>query len=95
MPTFHVAQDEEGGIIFRRNHARARVRGGEATEEERLRPGDIVQVGSLNVRVGAVVRATLEVRNTFGNIARQTEEIVIQPSGGSPAEVAALEGGAQ
>ena len=94
FPTFAVAQDDTGGIVFRRNHARARVRGGEATEEERVTPGDIVQVGSLNVRVAAVVRATLEVRNSFGNVARETEEIVIQPAGGAPAEVAALEGGA-
>ncbi len=94
LPTFRVAQDDEGGIIFRKNDARARVRGGEATEEERLHPGDIVQVGSLNIRVGAVVAASIEVRNTFGNVAHETQEIVIQPAGGPPAEVAALQGGA-
>jgi hypothetical protein len=89
LPAFRVDTGEEGGILFRKNHARARVASGEATEEERLDPGDVVQVGSTTVRIGAVVRATLEVKNPFGNVARQTEEIVIQPTSAGR-EVAAL-----
>jgi len=97
-PAFHIEPGEDGEagvVVFRPNHARARVRGGEATEEERLGPGDQVQVGSLNVRIGAVVRATLEVRNSFGNTARETEEVVITPAVAGGGRVAALEGDAR
>ncbi|MBW2465172.1 MAG: hypothetical protein JRH11_26220 [Deltaproteobacteria bacterium] len=85
-PSFRVEGDE---VVFLKNDARARARGGDAEAEERLHPGDTVQVGALNVRVGAVVRATLEVRNSFGNVTRETSEVVIQPAPRTR-EVAAL-----
>jgi hypothetical protein len=80
LPLFRLEPAEEGPpkVVFRRNDARARVRGGEAQEEEELSVGDTVQVGAVNVRVGGVVRGRVVVRNAFGNVSEQTEEVVIR-----------------
>jgi NADH-quinone oxidoreductase subunit L len=46
-------------------------------------PGDSLTFGQERITVGVRVRATVEVRNTFGNVGRSTEEVTLRVAGGS------------
>jgi hypothetical protein len=76
----YVVVLEDGYASLMRNGAAVRIRGNDLTEPVALlRPGEVAQVGSAIVRVGAVVRATVQVRNAFGYEVEQRLDIVVQP----------------
>ncbi len=72
---------ESGKVVLRANDAHVRAPAGAADEDGvlRLSAGDTVQVGAAFMRVAPVARATVEVRNAFGNVRPATEEIVLDP----------------
>ena len=59
------------------NSASVRFQGQVQTEEFSMSAGDTAFIGRVPVRIAPVVRATLEVRNSFGNRDRETVEIVL------------------
>ncbi|MEM9194406.1 MAG: NADH-quinone oxidoreductase subunit L [Myxococcota bacterium] len=84
LPTFRADLGDpddpaDDRILLRANDARARVRGQVAGEEEELSVGELVQLGAASVRVGAIVRGAVEVRNAFGNVSGGEIETVIEP----------------
>jgi len=68
--------------------------GGEETEQYELAAGDSARIGTVGVRVAVRVRATVQVRNAFGNLTREREEIVLRVPH-TELEVASAGGGAR
>jgi hypothetical protein len=72
----------EGGTVFVRPGASTiRVNGRPADGAEiPVSPGSVVQFGEYaKMRVDAVVRSTLAVRNVFGNVGQAQRDVVVQP----------------
>jgi NADH-quinone oxidoreductase subunit L len=73
----------EGGTVFVRPGASTiRVNGKLADGAEiPVSPGSVVQFGEYaKMRVDAVVRSTLAVRNVFGNVGQAQRDVVVQPA---------------
>lgn len=79
----------EGEIKVRPNAANVRVRGQGQTEEFTMAPGSSAFFGGAVARVYPYVETVVEVRNAFGNVDRETIEIVLKPTEAAPTEVAA------
>lgn len=71
---------EDGKVIIRPNAAAAVVAGAGAQERIELAFGESTRLGLAAVRAVPVVRATVEVRNAFGNVASQTVDVVLDSS---------------
>jgi NADH-quinone oxidoreductase subunit L len=80
----HVVGLDDAGLLLRPNGARARARGADVTSEILLRPGEVAQVGLAIVRVAAVVRSTVEVRNAFGYTVSESADIIVRPEPPAP-----------
>jgi len=91
----HVVALDTGELVLRPNGARTRVRGANITEETRLRPGEVAQIGNAIVRVAAVVRGTVEVRNAFGYTVHESVDVVVNPGRPAADEAQAAVGGAR
>ena len=108
-----VAYIEDGQLFVRSNDGLVRVGAADVEEAQAVEPGQTVEVGLyrsrgaipeetpsrwVSVRVAALVHPTVEVRNAFGNVTRETVEVVVHPSAARPpvgdgAEQARLIGG--
>jgi len=71
---------EDGKVILRPNAAAAVVAGDGAQERIELAFGESTRLGLAAVRAVPVVRATVEVRNAFGNVASHTVDVVLDAS---------------
>jgi NADH-quinone oxidoreductase subunit L len=72
---------EGAGVVIDANDARVSVGGRSADAEQNrfeLSLGDMARVGDLTVRIAARVRATVEVRNAFGNLTRRGAEVTVR-----------------
>ena len=73
---------EGGEVVLRTNDAM--VRGGTQTDEDReagvirLSPGDTARIGIAGLRIAVRVRATVQIRNAFGNFTRVREELTLR-----------------
>lgn len=84
-----VFVDDEGHVVMRPNNAVVRQGGQERVEEFWLEPGQSALVGRTSIHIAPVVRATVEVRNAFGNVARETVDITLfDPPSPTPAQAA-------
>ncbi len=71
---------ETSEIIVRPNDAEVRVRGNIVSEREtRVAAGEAIQIGMATFRVGGRVRLTVQVRNAFGAVATDSEDLSIIP----------------
>jgi NADH-quinone oxidoreductase subunit L len=89
-----TARFHEGKLFIQPGASSLRVNGqaSEAREVE-VTPGSTVQLGPYaKLRVDAVVRSTLAVRNVFGNVAQTREDIVIQPKAQTAVQTARAPG---
>jgi hypothetical protein len=79
---------EEGKVFVRPGASSVKVNGTSAEGSEiPVLPGSTVQFGDFaKVRVDAVVRSTLAVRNAFGNLDKTRVDVVVQPK--APAHAA-------
>lgn len=77
-PAYALLQDD-GSVQIRPNAAAARFDGQIQEEPFIMDVGQLGSLGSSEIRIAPVVSATLEVRNVFGNIARETVEITLPP----------------
>ncbi len=71
---------EDGKIVIRPNAVAAVVAGEGAQERIELSYGESTRLGLAAVRAVPVVRATVEVRNAFGNVASETVDVVLDAS---------------
>lgn len=84
-----VFVDEEGHVVMRPNNAAVRQGGQQRVEEFWLEPGQSALVGRTSIHIAPVVRATVEVRNAFGNVDRETVDITLfDPPSPTPAQAA-------
>ncbi|UJR81245.1 NADH-quinone oxidoreductase subunit L [Sandaracinus amylolyticus] len=73
---------EGGQVVLTANDAV--VRGGTQTDEDReagtfrLSPGDTARIGLAGLRIAVRARATVQVRNVFGNFTRAREELTLR-----------------
>jgi hypothetical protein len=76
-----TARFEEGKLFIRPGASSLSIAGKAAPGAEvQVPPGAVIQIGPYaRLRVDAVVRTTLAVRNVFGNTAQTREDVVIQP----------------
>jgi NADH-quinone oxidoreductase subunit L len=85
----------EGGKLFVRPGAASLSVSGTTTQEDDVEVplGSTLQLGPYaRLRVDAVVRTTLAVRNVFGNVAQTREEVVIQPKAAPKAQTSRAPG---
>jgi NADH-quinone oxidoreductase subunit L len=75
LPTVHL----DGGEVVVIPHD-AHVSGPHADEEGnfRLAPGDTVRIGPVTMHIDVRVRATVQVRNAFGNVTRGREDMTLR-----------------
>lgn len=81
---------EGNEVVIRPNSAAVYARGKLVSEKEvRLPAGSRLRIGQVPMRIAPVVQATLEVRNAFGNVARETVDVTIDVAApaGARAEV--------
>lgn len=86
-PSFRVV---DGEVRCRPNGASVIFRGQPQTEEFTMVAGETANVGPVPVRLAAVMAATVEVRNSFGNLDTQRIEVVIDNLPGINPHVAAI-----
>lgn len=91
-PSMRVDGDH---VLVMPNDAVVRFQGQAMTEEFEMRAGQSAFIGRVPIRIAPVVEATLEVRNTFGNLSRQSVEIVLTEATEAPEEVARAGVGSQ
>ena len=80
-PAFAAAK---GGIEIRPNGASVRRGNETVTEPFTLAVGESAFIGMVPVRVAPVARVTVEVRNVFGHVASDTEEVVLTSAARAP-----------
>ncbi|MEM9068231.1 MAG: NADH-quinone oxidoreductase subunit L [Myxococcota bacterium] len=82
--------DEDGHVVIRPNDAVVRQANQQRDEEFWLEPGQRIQVGRTTLAVAPVIEATVEVRNAFGNIDRETVSVTLvnPPRQAAPAQAA-------
>ncbi|MCB9611969.1 MAG: NADH-quinone oxidoreductase subunit L [Sandaracinus sp.] len=68
---------EDGKVVIRPNVVASVVAGEGAQERIELAFGESTRLGLAAVRAVPVVRATVEVRNAFGNVASETVDVVL------------------
>lgn len=84
-----VFVDDEGHVVMRPNNATVRQGGQARTEEFWLEAGQSALVGRTSIHIAPVVRATVEVRNAFGNVDRETVDVTLfDPPAPTPAQAA-------
>ena len=81
--------DAEGHVVLRPNNAVVRQGGQARVEEFWIEPGQSALVGRTSIHIAPVVRAAVEVRNAFGNVARDTVDVTLfDPPSPTPAQAA-------
>lgn len=74
---------EDGKVVIRPNAAGAVIAGQEPVERVELGVGEATRLGMAMVRAAPVVRATVEVRNAFGNVARESVDVILEGASAS------------